>query len=255
MNLSWRAGTLPLLLLTVAALTTVAVLAPLAQPLAYHGFADQRAFFGIPNFLNVASSLAFLLVGAFGLAVLRRGGGAIFIEHAERWPYALFFFALASTGLGSAWYHLAPDNGRLFWDRLPMSAGFTALLAAVMAERLRVRVGLVLLAPLLLIGAATVVYWRLSAAMGAENILPYFVLQVYAILAVLLLIGLLAPRYSRGGCLLAAVALYGAAFTTELFDHPLFALGQIVSGHTVKHLLAALAVYLVIRMLRTRTPA
>lgn len=252
-----RAGGMLLLLLLLAAALAGAVVAlpPLAQPLHYHDFADQRAFFGVPNFLNVVSNLAFLLVAASGLGVLRRAGGAVFVERAERLPYALFFLTLAATSLGSAYYHLAPDNARLFWDRLPMSVGFTTLLAAVIAERLSVRAGLVLLAPLVLAGAATVVYWRLSAAMGEENVLPYFALQAYAIVAVLLLIGLCPSRYSHGGHLLLAVALYGAALGAEWFDRQLFAFGQVVSAHTAKHLLAALAVYQVTRMLRARTSA
>lgn len=254
MNRSRSVRVMLLLLFTAAVAGAVAALSPFAQPLSYHRFADQRAFFGVPNFLNVVSNLAFLLVAALGLGVLRRAGGAVFVERAERLPYALFFLALAATGLGSAWYHLAPDNARLFWDRLPMSVGFTALLAAVIAERLSVRAGLVLLAPLVLAGAATVVYWRLSAAMGEENVLPYFALQAYAMLAVLLLIGVFPPRYSHGGYLYVVVALYGAALAAELFDRQLFALGQLVSGHIVKHLLAALAAYQVTRMLRARTP-
>lgn len=80
-----------------------------------------------------------------------------------------------------------------------------------------------------------------------------FCLQAYAIVAVLVLIGLYPSRYGHGGYLLLAVALYGAALGAEWFDRQLFAFGQIVSAHTVKHLLAALAVYQVTRMLRART--
>ena len=255
MNRSQRARLLALLLLTAALAGALALLAPLAQPLSYHEFADRRAFFEVPNFLNVLSNLALLLVAALGLGLLRRSSGAVFVERAERWPYVLFFLAVAATSLGSAWYHLAPDNARLFWDRLPMSIGFTALLGAVIAERWSVRAGLVLLAPLVLAGAATVLYWRFSAALGTENVLPYFALQAYAILAVLVLLGCCPPRYSHGRYLLLTLALYGAALATERLDHPLFALGQFVSGHTVKHLLAALAVHQVTRMLRARTSA
>lgn len=244
-----------LLLFTAALAGAMAVLPPLAQPLAYHHFADQRVFWGVPHFLNVISNLAFLLVAALGLNALLHAGPTVFAECAERLPYALFFFALAAVGLGSAWYHLAPDNVRLFWDRLPMSATFTALLAAVIAERVGARAGLALLGPLILAGVATVVYWRFSAAMGAENVLPYFALQAHAILAVLLLVGFFPSKYGGGGNLLLAAALYGAALGAELLDHPLFALGHLVSGHTVKHLLAALAAYQVVRMLRVRAPA
>ena len=248
-----RARLLALLLLTAALAGALALLAPLAQPLSYHEFADRRAFFGVPNFLNVLSNLALLLVAALGLGLLRRGGGAVFVERAERWPYALFFLAVAATSLGSAWYHLAPDNARLFWDRLPMSVGFAALVAAVLGERWDAKAGLRLLAPLVAAGAATVLWWRFSEAGGAENALPYFAFQAWAILAVVLLMLFFPPKYTRSAYLFSAVALYGAALTAELLDRHLFALGQIVSGHTMKHLLAALAVYQVVRMLRTRT--
>ena len=52
-------------LLVVAALMTVAaaLMPRFGQPEAYHAFADQRALFGIPRFGDVASSLAYLIVG------------------------------------------------------------------------------------------------------------------------------------------------------------------------------------------------
>lgn len=255
MSRSRRAAALLLLLLGAALAGTVALLLPLAQPLSYHDFADQRAFFGIPHCLNVVSNLAFLPVAAAGLGRLRRSSGTGLVGHTPRLPYALFFLALAATGLGSAWYHLAPDNARLFWDRLPMSVAFASLLGAVIAERLSVRAGLLLLAPLVLAAAATVLYWRWSAAAGAEDVLPYFALQAYALLAVLLLISMGPPRDRLGRYLLPTVALYGAALASEWLDQPLFALGQIVSAHTVKHLLAALAAYQLVRLLRARTSA
>ncbi len=242
-----------LLLCAIAVTVAAAILPPFPQPLAYHRFADARAWLGVPNFLDVVSNLAFLLVAALGLAVVLRPDTRAFIERAERLPYALFFLALSATSFGSVWYHLAPDNASLFWDRLPMSVCFAALLAAVIAERYSVQAGIRLLAPLIIVGAATVFYWRWSEAAGVGNLLPYLVFQVYAILAVLLLMRLFPPRYTRSADLFKAVALYGAAIAAELLDRPIYALGQIVSGHTLKHLLAALAVYQVVRMLRART--
>lgn len=58
------------------------------------------------------------------------------------------------------------------------------------------------------------------------------------------------PGLRRGSCLTAVLVFYGAALGAELFDRTIFAFGQVVSGHTLKHLLAALAVYQVVRMLR-----
>lgn len=247
MNLPRRAGLL-VLLFSAAVVATVMVLPPFAQPLAYHRFADQRAVFGVPNFLNVVSNAPFLLVAVLGLAAL---GRAVCVG---RLAYAAFFIALAATALGSAWYHLAPDNASLFWDRLPMSVAFGALLAAVVSERPGVRVGQALFAPLLLAGPATVLYWRVSASLGAENVLPYFAWQGYAIVAIVLLLLLFPSRYSHTGMLLRAAVLYAVALCAEWFDPLIFALGEVISGHSVKHLLAALAAYQVVRMLRARTP-
>jgi len=106
-----RAG----LLLVVAALVafTAMLLPPFPQPQDYHRFADARAWFGVPNFLNVVSNLAFLVVAVPGLAVALRSPALA--ERLERLPYVLLFLALTATAFGSAWYHLAPDNEHLFW--------------------------------------------------------------------------------------------------------------------------------------------
>ena len=107
----------------------------------YHDFADQRVVLGVPHALNVASNLGFLIVGAVGLGRLWRPGSS-FADARERWPHAVFFVSLVGVGFGSAYYHLAPSHGTLFWDRLPMSLAFMSLLSAVLAERLGPRVGL-----------------------------------------------------------------------------------------------------------------
>lgn len=234
-----------LLLSACAVALALALLPPLPQPQDYHRFADARAWFGVPNFLDVASNLAFLVVAIAGLSAALRGASG----RAEHLPYALFFLGLAATAFGSAWYHLAPDNARLFWDRLPIAVCFAALLSAVIAERLSLMAGLLLLAPLTATGAGTVWYWLRSEALGSGNVLPYFAFQLYALLAILLLMHFCPPRYSRSADLYRVVLLYGAALAAELFDRYIFALGEVISGHTLKHLLAALAAYQLVRML------
>lgn len=153
-----RHGWLALLLLlcAVAMALAVALLPPFPQPQDYHRFADARAWFGMPNFLDVVSNLMFLAVAVTGLVAVLRPGRAAFIDRAEHLPYVLFFVALAATSFGSAWYHLAPDNARLFWDRLPINICFAALLSAAIAERYSIKAGLLLLLPLVAVGAGTV---------------------------------------------------------------------------------------------------
>lgn len=247
----WPAGLL--LACAVAIILAVALLPPFPQPQDYHRFADTRALLGVPNFLDVVSNLAFLAVAVAGLDAVLRPGRVAFIDRTEHLPYALFFLALAVTAFGSAWYHLAPDNARLFWDRLPISVCFAALLSAVIAERYSIKAGLALLPPLVAVGAGTVFYWYRSELAGGGNVLPYFAFQVYALFAILLLMRLFPSRYSRGADLYRAAMLYGAALAAELLDRHIYALGQAIGGHTLKHLLAALAMYQVVRMLRLRT--
>src|SRR5262249_59304036 len=116
--------------------------------------------------LNVLSSALFLAVGAVGLWFVfspraPRPGGP-FLTPAERWPYALFFLGVGLTAFGSAYYHLAPDNDRLMWDRLPMTVAFMGLFAAVLGERVGLRLGLGLLGPLVAARLARGLFWPLT---------------------------------------------------------------------------------------------
>jgi hypothetical protein len=230
---------------------------PIPQDPAYHRLADGRAWLGVPNALNVLSNAAFVLVGALGLRrVLRAGSsGAAFREPRERWPYVVFFGGLLLTGFGSAYYHWAPGNERLAWDRLPLAITVMGLLDATIAERIGVRPALRLLAPLVALAAASVGYWHLTELRGEGDLRPYALVQFYPIVAVPLMLWLLPSRYTRGGDLLAAAATYALAKLPELGDAWIFSLTHVVSGHTLKHLLAALAGYWVLHMLRHRRPA
>lgn len=230
---------------------------PIPQDLAYHRFADTRAWVGVPNALNVLSNAGFVLVGALGLAFVlgAASAGRAFQEPGERWPYAVFFGGLLLTGVGSAYYHWAPDNARLAWDRLPLAITLMGLLAATIAERVGVTVALRLLGPLVAVGVGSVAYWRWTEQQGAGDLRLYALVQFCPIVAVPLMLWWLAPRYTRGGDLLAAAATYAAAKVPELLDGSVLSATRVVSGHTLKHLLAALAGYWVLRMLRHRRPA
>jgi hypothetical protein len=237
---------------TVLCVAAAIGLPPVAQSLEYHDFADQRRAFGVPHFLNVVSNAGFLLAGVAGLAVA--GGRRTALESGrERWPWAVLFMGVLLTAAGSTYYHLAPDNERLFWDRLPMTIAFVALVASQVVDRISVRVGLALLAPMLLLGGATVVYWRATERMGVGNVVPYAILQGYAVVVLLLLASLYPSRYTRGRDLYFVFGWYVLSKVLETLDAQVFSLGRIVSGHTLKHLAAAMAGGAACWMLARRT--
>jgi hypothetical protein len=239
--------------LGVAAVAGAAALRPIPQDPGYHRLADTRPLLGIPNGLNVLSNLPFVLVGAAGLGWLARGGRpAAFADPREARPYAVFFAGLVLTGLGSAWYHLAPGNDTLLWDRLPLAATVMAFFAAVIAERIDPGAGRLLLWPLVMLGIASVLSWHASEARGRGDLRLYGLVQVYPVVAIPALLALAPARYKGGGGVLAALALYLLAKLFEWGDARIFAGGRVVSGHTLKHVTAALAGLAILKMLMTR---
>ncbi len=247
----WR-GWLLIGSLIACAIAAVAVPA-MPQPLSYHQFADCRIFWAIPNFFNVLSNLPFLVAGGAGLGMILAGRGG-FIEPRESQAYLVFFLGGLLTAFGSAYYHLAPDNARLVWDRLPMTLGFAGLVSAAVAERASLKGGLKLLWPLLALGALTVMYWYATERTGHGNVIPYGLYQGWSILAIVLLIALFpARRYTGGKYLVWAAVLYGVAKVFETFDLAVYrALAGTLSGHTIKHVFAAAAVFAIVRQLQVR---
>lgn len=243
----------PVLLLTVAVvIATIAhLLPPIPQPLAYHNFADHRAWLGIPNFGDVVSNLPFAIVGVWGLLFLFPPHTARFSDPRERFPYTVMFAALILTAAGSTYYHLAPDNARLVWDRIPIMIVFMALLAAVIGERVSVNAGLWAFPVLQIAGVGSVLLWRASELRGHGDLRFYAAVQVYSIVVLLLML-LVPAKYTRGSDFAVVVGWYVLAKILEESDRQVFALGHVVSGHTLKHLAAAAASYWILRMLRRR---
>jgi len=242
------------LLLAVALAVLVFLLPPIAQPPAYHDFADTRACFGQPNCLDSASNALFVLVGLIGLRFLSGAAGRrTFSDAREELPYLLFFLAIILVGCASAYYHLAPSHDRLAWDRGAMALAFMAWFAAILGERLGVTLARRLLPLLVAAGLASVAWWLWSETQGRGNLRPYLLVQAVPMLLIPLLLWRTPPRYSRAGDTLAVIGLYALALLLDYSDRAVFsATGGVVSGHTLKHAVAALAAYAVARHLRLR---
>lgn len=229
------------------------LLPPMAQPQWYHDFADKRSLLGIPSFWNVISNLPFLVIGAWGTSYLIGGELSPRNENrAGRWMYLIFFASVALAGPASAYYHLEPDNPRLFWDRLPIATALMALLAIIITERLQRRAGEILFAPLVLLGVGSVICWHLTESRGAGDMRFYLATQIYATAAVPIILWLCPSSYPGTRTLYGAMGWYAAAKVCEFLDHFILSVGEIVSGHTLKHVGAAMSSYLILCWMRGR---
>ena len=236
-------------------------LEPIPQDPAYHLFADTQSHLGMPNFGNVMSNVGFAIVGVLGLfTIFGRKGRDIIEQRLDAWPYIVFFFGVLLVGAGSAYYHANPDSERLVWDRLPMTVGFMSLFAAFIADRIHGRVGVVYLLPVLIaVGILSLVYWEWTEAQGRGDLRFYGLVQFYPMIALPLICWLFPrSRYTDGRYLAWVIGWYGVAKVLEYFDVGVFdLLGNTISGHSLKHLLSAVATYMILRMLvqsKTRSP-
>lgn len=233
------------LLLGMAALLALALFGPVLPASAHqHTLADQRALWGIPCALDVLSNLPFAIAGLWGLVALRRVAPGM-LDAPSRALASLFFAGLVCTAAGSALYHWQPQDAGLLWDRLGMVLPFAGLLGLAGASRVSARAGAAAAGTVLLAGPLAVLWWSHSG-----NLLPWAAVQLGGMLVVLALACL--PR--RDGALAlhlgAVMALYALAKLFEAADHAVFeATGQAVSGHSLKHVLAAAAAWPVLAAL------
>ncbi len=212
---------------------------PYPQPQNYHQFADDRVLLGIPNFWNVVTNALFLVPGFAGLWILGSGNHPGVL--AALFPaYHILFAGVLLTAFGSAWFHLAPDNDTLFWDRLPMTITFMSLLAIIVGEHISTRLGRNMLWPLLATGALSVIYWDYSEAQNAGDLRLYGLVQFLPMLIIPAILLGYESVFDRTRFIWILFLLYALAKVFELLDGPLYGLGEIISGHSIKHLCAAL---------------
>ena len=227
-------------IITVGVIVILAVHGRIAQPAHYHEFADQSAAFGIPHAADVFSSAGFALVAIWGWLTLRPRRASDQLR--AGWPgYRLFLIGLFLTTFGSAFYHLAPDNFRLVWDRLPIALVCAGLLVGVRGDTQggsKTGIEVIVLA---LYAIASVAWWAITDRNGADDLRPYLLLQALPLILIPLWQAIhRAPRTDRIA-FAAAMALYILAKVAEVLDHEIATASGFVTGHTLKHLIATAA--------------
>jgi hypothetical protein len=228
-------------LLTLAIIVVLFFFPPIAQDSAYHSFADQRNLLGIPNFWNVISNLPFLIVTLLGVRKLNSVNG---------FDLALGYILLAGiflTGIGSGWYHLSPSNNSLVWDRLPMTIVFMPFFCLLISDRIGEKIAKALLIPLLALGIGSVFYWAHTESLGRGDLRMYGFVQFYPMVMIPLMLILFKGKRSINRELWLIILFYGASKLTEHFDQQIFDALKFMSGHAIKHMLAAVATWYIVK--------
>ncbi len=227
-----------LLIISIAILVSIT---PIQQDLAYHNFADNQRVAGIPNAWNVLSNLPFLIVGGYGFVYCTRNRQSY---APYSWP--VFFAGIAVISFGSAYYHWAPNNPSLIWDRIPMTVAFMGLFIGLLSEAINPKIEQVFLIPALLVGVFSVIYWRIS-----DDLRFYGLIQFFPLVMIPIISWLIPARYTHRKYLLYGLGFYAAAKIFELYDKQIYSMIHF-SGHSIKHILAAGGALMVLLMIKRR---
>ncbi len=218
---------------------------PIAQDVTYHLFVDTREIWSIPNFWNVVTNIPYLIVGCLGIYKLKHPGKLKVIGEMN-FAYILLFFGTLLVGFGSGYYHLAPDNQTLVWDRLPMTIAFMALFSIIISEFIAIRSGKVLLLPLLLAGIFSVVYWHFSEVRGEGDLRLYALVQFYPMLAIPVILMCFRSKCTHVSAYWWLLLAYIVAKLFEHFDGEIYNVLGFISGHSLKHIVSALGMYVLL---------
>jgi hypothetical protein len=225
---------LPLILL-------LTMVGPITQSQAYHHFADDNFFLGVPNFHNVISNLFFIIFPIIGFLHVKNG------ESRMTPSWFVYLIGVLFVGPGSAYYHYNPNDMTLIWDRLPMTIGFMGLASFVFTDIFKIKKEVPFLILLLAIGFYSIFHW-----VQFQDLRIYYWVQLTPLLAIIYAAFALPTPVLKPKHLLFAVVFYIFAKITEKYDHQ--CLDSInYSGHSVKHLLAGVSVYALILMKRNQT--
>jgi Ceramidase len=241
------------IIVAIVAVSVIAVFSmdPIAQDPGYHNFADRRGTLNIPNFYNVLSSLPFVIIGVMGMRLValdQARGGLVELQAV----YMTFFAGVFLTGLGSVYYHYYPDNQTLLWDRLPMTITFMAFFIAIVGETISSQIALKLFIPLLVSGIASVVYWYVSELNGSGDLRAYVLVQFLPVLLIPLILWLFNSRLNGNKYIWGVIGAYTVSKLMEFFDARIYSVLGVISGHSLKHLIAAFAAFIFYWALRNR---
>ncbi len=228
----------------IAFIVVFVFISPIQQDQSYHHFADTTCIIHITNFWNVISNIGFVFTGLYGFAILKKYQINTAINY-------VLFVGIMLTGIGSAYYHFAPNNTTLVWDRLPMTIVFTTFFAQLYAWYISSKTAMIIWISSLVLGIISVFYWQYTESMHQGDLRLYAIVQY---LPMLLLLVMLAFHYKKFPSLLQPISMvalfYLLAKLFEHFDKNIFENTHCIGGHPLKHIAASIASLYIVKMIK-----
>lgn len=235
-------------LIAVIAIVSIAQVPAISQTTDYHHFADERSWLGVPNFGNVISNLPFFIIGLAGIVYVANHRNQLADFY---WGGLTFSIGVLLVAFGSGYYHWAPSNETLLWDRLPMTIGFMGLYALIVSAFVKVESGVRLLPWLIVAGILSVLYWYFTESIGKGDLRWYALVQFLPMVLTLCILVMFKVEGLNRGKLVMVLCWYGVAKLLEMGDVFLLDLTSHISGHSLKHVAAAIACYFVLSWLKS----
>lgn len=224
----------------VISIITIIALSPLTQSQLYHNFAEQRILFNIPHFGDVLSNLSFVVVG---ILLLWQSKTWQYTE-LYKGQYSLFkFLAYGSIllGLGSGYYHWAPVDITLAWDRATMILGFGVIFydSCLRYNIFSVNKPLIGVSITTILFLCTIIFWLVTSRLEPYVFVQFFTMFILVVFAI--------KNYKEipSKHLFNMFVWYALAKLFENQDKTIFSYtNELISGHTLKHIAYAIALYM-----------
>jgi hypothetical protein len=223
----------------VAAIAAIAIVKqPITRGPSFHHYADTRTWLGIPHAGDVLSNAGFLIAALWAARRLRDPLGRLACA------------GVFAIGIGSAAYHAAPCDTTLALDWAPIAITLSLIVTAVIADRVGARAAVRAAAVGPLLAGTSVAYWWGSGGTAGGDMTPYVAVQAAGVVLPPL-VAISRPGQIATPWLCAAVGGFAAARAFAAHDAELLAtLG--ISGHSLKHLAAAVAAAIALHALCDR---
>lgn len=235
-------------LVSLMAVIAVSFVSPISQSLDYHNFADTNSFIGIPNALNVISNLAFILVGLYAIVLVSKNKRSLYKFY---WSALIYSIGIVFVGLGSGYYHWTPDNDSLLFDRLPMTIAFMAFYSMIISAFINPSSGLKLLPWLLVAGGLSVWYWIATEEIGKGDLRWYALIQFLPMILIAVILALFELKDRNKSLVFSVMGWYFIAKLLEFIDSQVYEMTHFVSGHSLKHIFAAVACLYIVKWIKT----